>query len=129
MDMRKESQNWLEQGEEDFDTAKLNHNFKKYYIAVFLCQQATEKSLKSLFIEKNKTTPGTTHSLMFLAKNTKVPEKFYDFLKRLTPEFVNTRYPDAAYETPGKIYSETISQNYINKTEELLKWIKLQIKK
>lgn len=52
--MRKEVQNWLDQAADDFDGAEFNFRGKKYYIAAFLCQQAVEKALKALLIEKSR---------------------------------------------------------------------------
>ncbi|NYB52254.1 MAG: HEPN domain-containing protein [Methanobacteriaceae archaeon] len=51
-----------------------------------------EKGLKALFILKNRTSSGKTHSLIYLATETDTPLKFHSFLRRLAPEFVTTRY-------------------------------------
>lgn len=82
---------------------------EEYFLVVFLCQQAVEKGLKAYFLEVKKTSPGTTHSLVYLASETNVPRRFFRFLRRLTTEFVNTGYPDAAYGIPSELYDEEIA--------------------
>jgi HEPN domain-containing protein len=57
-----------------------------------------------------------------------VPERFFEFLKLLAPEFITTRYPDVADEAPYKLYSRERIENYLKKTEELLEWVESQIK-
>lgn len=127
--MRPETRLWLEQGEKDLEVAKRNHANKDYYVSVFFCQQAVEKSLKALFIEKKKLSAGTTHSLVYLGKEVEVPRKHFSLLQDLAPEFVATRYPDIADEAPYLLYNKQKSENYLERSSELLKWIHQQIKK
>ncbi len=49
-------------------------------------QKAVEKGLKALCIQKNRESPGKTHSLPFLGKSCGLPEQYFPFLKRLTPD-------------------------------------------
>ncbi|MFB6246321.1 MAG: HEPN domain-containing protein [Candidatus Pacearchaeota archaeon] len=127
--MREESKIFLEQSKKDIEAAKKNIKIKEYYVSAFLCQQSAEKALKALYIEKRAESPGQTHSLIYLAKETKVPKKYFQILSDLTPEFITTRYPDAAGETPYKLYHKDKVEKYINELEELLKWIENQVKK
>ena len=98
-----------------------------YYACAFFCQQSVEKGLKALYIAKRRISPGTTHSLIYLATETDVPSKFHTFLRQLTPEFVTTRYPDAAYGTPYELYDEEIANELLEKSKEVIKWIESQI--
>lgn len=52
--MRKETENWWKQAEEDLDSAQKNLEIKKYYLVAFLSQQAVEKGLKALILFKSK---------------------------------------------------------------------------
>ena len=119
---------WITQALRDFEVAKKNALNQDYYVSVFFCQQSIEKSLKGLFLQEQKESSGPTHSLLYLAKNTGVPDSYLSFLRKITPEFVNTRYPDASYGIPAELYDEEIAQEYIQKTEELLTWIKSKLK-
>ena len=58
---------------------------------------------------------------------TDMPSGFYTFLRQLTPEFVTTRYPDAAYGTPYELYDEDIVNEILKNSKEVLKWIGSQI--
>jgi len=94
--MRKEVKEWWKQALKDLDSAEKNLNIGEFYLTAFLCQQSVEKSLKALYIHKLKESPGATHSLIFLGKEVGIPEGYYSTLRRLSPDFVITRYPDAA---------------------------------
>ena len=127
--MRKEIKNWSDQSNDDFDSAKFNFNGKKFYVAAFLCQQAVEKALKALFLYEKKGEVPQSHSLIYLATNTSIPKNFYSFLKELTPKFIDTRYPDASIDLPSRIYDEENTKRLLDKSEDVLEWIKNQLKK
>lgn len=127
--MRKEIENWWQQAEIDFQNAEMNLKNKAYYVAVFLCQQAVEKGLKAYFMFKKQDSPGVTHSLLFLAKETNVPKEFMDFLAKLTPEFIATRYPDVADEIPAKLYTEGLAKEFIEETKRFIIWLRSQMPK
>jgi len=126
--MRKEVESWWKQAKRDLVTAENSKNSGDYYACAFFCQQSVEKSLKALYISKKRVSPGTTHSLIFLATETSVPSEFHMFLRRLTPEFVTTRYPDAAYGTPYELYDEEVATDILDKSKKVIKWIESQIK-
>lgn len=126
--MREETANWWKQAKKDLESAEKNFKIGEYHLVVFLCQQAVEKGLKAYFIKTKQTSPGTTHSLIYLATETKVPTKFHKFLRSLMPQFVNTRYPDAAYGVPSELYDKEIASDFLKKTTEVIKWLKTQIK-
>ena len=127
--MRDEIKNLIEQANKDLEVAEKNFNIKEYYITAFLCQQSVEKYLKAFFIIKNGRSPGPTHSLIYLAKETMIPKDFYNFLGDLSPEFITTRYPDIAGTAPYKLYYLDKVKSYLIKSKELIKWIESQIKK
>jgi HEPN domain-containing protein len=126
--MRPEITRWLEQSEEEFDTAKISAKAKKWFAVAFWCQQSVEKSLKAFYIYKKKEATGTTHSLTYLARESKIPIRFNTFLRDLTKEYYMSRYPDASEDTPYKIYTKEDATYYITKAEEILTWIQSQIK-
>ncbi|MBS3169571.1 HEPN domain-containing protein [Candidatus Woesearchaeota archaeon] len=127
--MRQEILNWWEQAGEDFKNAKLNYDGKAYYVAVFLCQQAVEKGLKAVFMIQKKESPGKTHSLVYLAKEIRVPKEFIDFLVSLTPEFVSTRYPDVSGEIPARLYTDGLAKEILKKTGGFMSWLGNQMRK
>jgi len=98
--MRKEVKEWWKQAKRDLITAENCKNSKDYYACAFFCQQSVEKGLKALYIAKKRMFPCATHSLIHPSTEIDMPSEFRTFLRRLTPEFVTTRYPDVAYGTP-----------------------------
>jgi len=124
--MRSEIEAWWKQAEANAKTAEVNLKEGRYYASVFFCQQAAEKALKALVL-KRKRNPQTPelfgHSLIHLAKVCGVPERFHSFLRDLTAEYVNTRYPMAAEESPEELYDEAIAARTVSAVKEVLEWI------
>jgi len=126
--MREEVENWWKQAERDLLSARNAFDSKDYYLVAFLCQQAVEKALKALYIEKKKETPGATHSLIFLGRSVEIPERFHGALRRLSPDFVITRYPDAVHGLPYELYDEEIAGERLDLADEVMKWAKKELK-
>lgn len=127
--MRPEAERWFLQSEEEFETAKVSFNGKKWFAASFWCQQAVEKALKALYIVKKKESSGTTHSLTFLGRELHVPREYFNFLRDLTKEYYLSRYPDASEDVPFKAYMKEDAENYLRQCEKVLQWVKSQLKK
>lgn len=127
--MREEALNWWKQAVKDLETASKNLEIGEYYVTAFFSQQATEKALKSLYIHKLNESSGPTHSLLFLGKSVGIPEEFYTSLRKLSPDFVITRYPDAAHGIPYDLYDEEIGMERLKISRKVLKWVELELKK
>ena len=127
--MRKESQHWLLQGKEEFDTARISFEMKKWFAVAFWCQQAAEKVLKATFIERKKESPGTTHSLTYLGRETNIPHELWSSLRDLTKEYYLSRYPDASEDLPYKMYTKEDAKKYLEECEKIITWAEAQIKK
>jgi HEPN domain-containing protein len=124
--MRPEIAIWCEQAKADLKTSEANLRTDRYYASVFFAQQAVEKALKALFLRKNRNPQAQemfSHSLIFLAKSCRLPNTFYSFLRDLTSEYVNTRYPSAANEPPEALYDRTIASRTLSSAKEVLEWI------
>ena len=91
-----------------------------------MCQQAIEKLLKAIIIKFKKINPPYSHNLRRLAEIAGIDQMMQkeqiDFLDDLTPFCVATRYP-AYKEKMSKIATSDISNQYLNKTKELQKWL------
>ncbi len=64
--MRKEIENWWKQAIDDLEKARILFKTEKFDGAVFFCQQAVEKSLKSLCLLNFKDIP-KGHSIIYFA--------------------------------------------------------------
>lgn len=128
--MRSELQLWWAQAEADRITADVTLHGDRYYACVFFCHQAVEKALKALVLKKtrNPQVPEMlSHSLIFLGKATKLPLEFHSFLRDLTADYVNTRYPSAAEEPPESLYDRAIATRTFEDTKKVLAWIKKRL--
>lgn len=121
--MREEVRNSWAQALEDLKTAKLNIGIKRYYASVFFSQQAAEKALKAFYMHKLKRNP-MTHNVVSLSKDLKAPKKVVDAAIELNPEYVITRYPDAANGVPAEMFDEDSAKLHYNCGEVILDWVK-----
>jgi len=126
--MREETSNWMKQAEMDLETAKGTIGIEKYYATAFFSQQAAEKALKAMALKKLRQ-PMKTHNLLELAKKVKVPHEIMRCLIELTPDFVITRYPDAANGLPYELYDLKKAKQRVVYAEKVLKWVKAWMKK
>lgn len=85
---------WFSKAEDDFEAAEIMHENNKLSQAAFLYQQAAEKALKAVLVNKGEGTP-RTHDCFILSKKAEAPEKVKQAANSLTPYYVRTRYPDS----------------------------------
>lgn len=85
---------WREKAEDDFEAADYMFEGEKYSQAAFLYQQAAEKMLKAILIEKGEGLL-QTHDCFVLAKKADAGSKVKEAANSLSPYYFRTRYPDA----------------------------------
>ncbi len=118
---------WFRQAEADYDSAEYNLKGKRYYVCANYSQQAAEKALKALWIFKKKELI-KTHSITSLARKLNVPEKLIFGISSLEPIFRESRYPDVSEKIPAEEYEEKDAIEFLNIAEEVLIWVKNQMK-
>lgn len=121
--MRRETGDCLRQAEEDLITAKLNIEIKRYYASVFFSQQCAEKALKAGCIELLREFP-SRHNLIELARMLNASEEILKYARELNPEYLVTRYIDAANGIPAEMYDEDSARLHLRCAEEILQWVK-----
>ena len=104
----------------DLDSAQKNLDIGEYHLTAFLCQQSVEKALKAVYMHKLKQSPGATHSLIFLGRETGIPKEYDNGLRRLSPDFVITRYPDAAQAVPYELDDEAIAADRMDVARKVI---------
>lgn len=122
--MQEEVQRWMAKAKRDLATARHSFKSKDYYAASFWSHQATEKALKALQI-KTHGKFNKTHDLVFLANLLKLPDELLECCKRLTPVYIETRYPIETEEFVA--YSKLESSNDIKLARKVITWIKKQL--
>ncbi len=125
--MREDASNWLKQAEIDLATAKDNLKINRFFATAFFCQQAAEKALKAYALEHLRENI-KTHSLLALAKNMKLPKELMEAMIDLTPDFIISRYPDAANAVPADIYDSKKARQKIIFAERVVEWVLARIK-
>lgn len=122
---------WLERARYDLDTAKAMLNTRRYLYVAFMCQQSLEKILKAIIIEKGGEVL-RTHNLVRLAEMAGVyplmTVEFINFLSDLTPYAVESRYGDYKRKL-SEIINKKMAIKYLDKTEEIFKWLRKRVKK
>lgn len=100
---------------------------KRYLYVGFMCNQVIEKMFKAYYVKTKNEQPPYTHKLIRLAEESNLykimSEDQKDFLDVVSPLNIEARYPTQKrelFETLSKEKCEDI----INRTEEMMKWIK-----
>jgi len=126
--MRREAGNWFRQSTADMRTARDCLRAGNYYAAAFFSQQAVEKALKAYFIIQREDVPPRTHNLLDICLELEVPEEFLTTARELTPEFIITRYPNAAGGVPAELYDVRTATGIVEKAERFFRWIETKIR-
>ena len=120
--MRKETENWWKQANRDLGGAKKIMELGEYHVCAFLSQQAVEKGLKALLIDRTGNFP-RIHDVVELSRRVKAPSKIIELCATINPAYTSTRYPDVASDfDKGEVEEIVIS------AEEILEWIKKELK-
>jgi len=120
---------WLSLADYDFATAKSMLKAKRYIYVGFMCHQTIEKALKAIIARdcSEGDMPPKIHNLVKLSIRANVAEEMnieqQDFLADLNPLNIEARYPEYK-EKIAQTLDKKVCRNFINKTEELLCWIK-----
>ncbi len=121
--MRREAARLWEQALYDLDTAEKLLNVQTYYASVFFAQQASEKALKALHLERKRRME-FTHDLVQLTEELGAPADVIEAARELTPDYVITRYPNAANAVPAKLYTEASARVHLEYARAVVEWVK-----
>lgn len=116
--MRKETEAWWKQAQEDLDDATFNFGGGRYKTAAFLCQQAVEKAFKAFLIEKKKQLR-KIHDLVELSKEIGIPSNLREGIKELTSAYIYSRYPNVKQQLNLK----EKAGYFLDISREALQWV------
>jgi HEPN domain-containing protein len=93
-----------------------------------MCQQATEKIIKALYVNNLKEEPPRSHNLAFLFKKIKMrpPDGALNFFNILSAHYIQNRYPDYKNRLSSSLTREKAIE-YLERTEEIYKWLKSRL--
>jgi len=94
--MRKDTKNFIDSAEYDFETAEHMLKTGRNIYVVFMCHLSIEKLLKAIIAETTKKIPPKTHNLIYLIKvgNVQLPQELFEFVTKINNFSIVTRYPE-----------------------------------
>lgn len=132
--MKEIAKKWFDFARADLEAAEVLLKGGKTYwsdqLCVYHCHQCIEKIFKTVIIEKGNQ-PKRIHDLISLLEESKVklPKHLREYIEELNPHYQLPRYPDIPYKGPIFRYNKEIAKHHINKTKEILLWLKKSILK
>jgi HEPN domain-containing protein len=125
--VRREAEDWWKQALADLEAAEKIAEARIYFSTAFHSQQAAEKALKALHLEKMRKLPPPTHNLFRLAEGVGAPRSLQSPLATLNPAFVTSRYPDAANGVPAEGFDERSAKIHLAAAREVVEWVREQL--
>lgn len=95
--MREETGEWLASAAEDLTAAQVLFDAAQYHAMALHAQQAVEKALKGLLVERTGELPARTHDLRRIGAEVGVPPELLGRLVELYAYYLAGRYPGTAH--------------------------------
>lgn len=131
MVMKEISKKWFSYAKSDLDFAERAMKSPKpnrwtFLMILWHCQQAIEKGIKMILIEKSMEVL-KIHDLSRLAviAELKISKEDQEFLSDLNVYYLKSRYPDLQYK-PLPYPDKKKTEKYLAKTKEFLLWLEKQ---
>jgi len=121
---------WLKSSNEAFKTAQDLFESKRYSHAMFFLHLSVEKALKALYVNNNQAEAPFGHNLQNIAEKInyiKIDDEKKGLLAEITTFNISARYDDYKMSF-YKMCTKKFAKEYLNKAEELLKWLQSQMK-
>ena len=127
--MRPETEPWWRQAQADMEAARHNYNGGQSYVVSWFVQQAVEKGLKAVFLEKRRAVPPRTHDLEALGVQVGATEHIQADLVFLNPTFDLARYPDdTTGEIPVDAVTPELAARHLAAAERVMIWLEAQLR-
>lgn len=96
----------------------------RYLYVLFCSQQAIEKRLKALIVERTKEFPPRTHDLVKLAHtaNVTLTDQHELLLRTMTKYYMGTRYPEEI-SALAKDVTKDLAARSLSQTKECIAWL------
>jgi len=124
INVNKQMEYWINSTEIDLETAELLIQNNKYLPGLFFCHLVIEKAIKYQVVKVTHSIPPKSHNLIYLIElsNLNISDDYERFLGVLMKYQLSGRYPDYNPYIPDK----NVVDGYLEKTREILKWLKSQ---
>lgn len=125
--MREESRNWWAQALADLKAGESNLESAQYFVCAFLSQQAAEKALKAVYIERLRQAAPKSHNLVRLGQELSLPSDLVSALRHLNPAYTTSRYPDAANGLPVEAFDRGMAEALLRDATEVVDWARREL--
>jgi len=130
-DPKREAIRWLTQAEEELKDAELLIKAKRFYLALYLCQQSAEKALKA-YLYLMEEEPIFAHSISVLLKVASAIDKEFRTIataKKLDAYYIPTRYPNGLPgDIPAHYYDdEEEAERALELSQKVLQLVKKKV--
>ena len=124
--MRTETERWLRYAREDLVTVQAMLAAARWAPASFHAQQAAEKALKALYIDRAGRESPRTHDLVRLGQDVQLPKEWEGEVEALSRAYLVSRYPDesASDDSP---FGRDRSNEYLEMAERIVAWVEKKL--
>lgn len=119
--LRRLAQNNWAQSKADMATAVTLRDAGVYYAAVFFAQQAAEKALKAVLLERLRKEP-RGHNLIHFANELHAPLDVMNAAAELNLEFLHSRNPEHAEGVPAQMYDLASANLHLEAGNRIMDW-------
>lgn len=125
IDLQKQIEYWVHGADDDLASAEILIERKRMLHGLFFCHLVIEKILKAHVVKVSQDVAPRTHNLIYLLEksNLTLSEDEEIFLGVLMKYQLQGRYPDYNPIIPD----ELTVKNYLNRTKQLLQWLKKKL--
>jgi AbiV family abortive infection protein len=115
---------WSTASKQDFETAVILFENKRYHHALFFCHLSIEKILKAIIVKITQEAPPLLHDLVRLAEKTSIElsAKKKNDLSEISIFNIEARYDNYKFSFYKKA-NKKFAAKYINKTRKILAWL------
>ena len=116
---------WLEQAKRDLERAHIDLKYEYWEWACFTSQQAAEKAVKALLMQRGHTVWGHSVSAMLrrFSEEVPVPEELIAQAQLLDTFYIPTRYPNGFAEgKPADYYSRRQAQEAVDAATDIIRF-------
>jgi HEPN domain-containing protein len=125
INIEKQIEYWQSGSQNDFETAQILLENKKYIHGLFFCHLSVEKIIKALIVKNSGEIPPKSHDLFYLSKLAAIelPEEQEQTAQILMKYQLEGRYPEYYPKTPDLMQ---INHHFVQ-TKELLTWFRKKL--
>ena len=129
MEVKEKIEYWLDVSCYDMVTAESMQRSGRYLYTVFMCQQAIEKLLKTLHLQKDGKEAPFSHNLIYLQSLLDIipDESYLELMAELTTYYLEGRYPTYKQKLSSLITQDKAA-DILKKAKEIFQWLKSLLK-